>query len=138
VCSSDLEIAQIMLTDVLRKVVTEGTGRLADMEEYEIAGKTGTAQKLVNGEYSHNKYVSSFICTGPIADPRVIVLIVVNEPTRGASFYGGTAAAPYASEVLKETLDYMLIDQRRRATPVDIASAKPGSASDIPEGDHAP
>ena len=89
--------ANLMLTDVLHKVVKEGTGRLADLEDYEIAGKTGTAQKLVDGQYSHNKYVSSFICSGPIEDPRVVVLMVVNEPSRGASFYGGTAAAPYAS-----------------------------------------
>ena len=117
----DEATAKVMITDVLHGVVKEGTGRLADLEDYNIAGKTGTAQKLVNGQYSHDKYVSSFICAGPTEDPRAVVLILVNEPTRGASFYGGTAAAPYAGEVLKATLDYMFIDERRRAKPVQAA-----------------
>jgi len=129
--------ADVMLTDVLHKVVKEGTGRLADLEDYEIAGKTGTAQKLVDGAYSHNKYVSSFVCTGPIEDPRAIVLIVVDEPTRGASFFGGTAAAPYASEVLKATLDYMYIDGRRRAKPAEYASVEHVPATGE-ESDYAP
>jgi len=131
--------AQVMLTDVLHNVVKRGTGRLADMDEYDIAGKTGTAQKLVDGVYSHSKYVSSFICAGPIQDPRAVVLIVVDEPTRGALRFGGTVAAPYAAEVLKATLDYMFIDGRRRAGPVRYADANGRErANRRPEARYAP
>ena len=117
------ETSRVMTTEVLRKVVTDGTGRLADIDEYEIAGKTGTAQKLEGGLYSHSKYVSSFVCTGPVDSPRAVVLIVVDEPSRGASLFGGTVAAPQAADVLRSTLDYMYIDSRRREKPARMATA---------------
>lgn len=120
--------ARTMTRDVLRKVVTDGTGRLANIEDYPLAGKTGTAQKLVDGIYSHDKYVSSFVCTGPTDDPRLVVLIVVNEPSRGASLYGGTVSAPQCAEVVKSTLDYMYIDARRRSGSIRLASAEEPSA----------
>jgi cell division protein FtsI/penicillin-binding protein 2 len=124
----DESVSKTMTREVLRKVVTDGTGRLANIEDYELAGKTGTAQKLVDGVYSHDKYVSSFVCTGPIENPRLVVLIVVNEPSRGASLYGGTVAAPQCAEVVKSTLDYMYIDSRRRGDNVRIASAEKAPA----------
>ena len=126
----DESTARTMITNVLRKVISEGTGRLADIEDYDLAGKTGTAQKVVDGVFSHDKYVSSFVCAGPVQDPRLVVLIVVNEPSRGASLYGGTVAAPYCAEVIKSTLDYMYIDSRRRSNGVRLASAdeRPTSA----------
>ena len=120
----DAETARTMTKRVLRNVVKRGTGRLADIEEYELAGKTGTAQKLVNGVYSHTKYVSSFVAAGPVQDPKLVVLIVVDEPSRGASLFGGTVAAPHCAEVLKATLDYMYIDSRRRSPTVRLVSAE--------------
>jgi cell division protein FtsI/penicillin-binding protein 2 len=123
----DTETANTMVTEVLHKVVTDGTGRLADIKDYDLAGKTGTAQKLVDGVYSHDKYVSSFVATGPIQDPKVVALIVVNEPSKGASLYGGTVAAPQCAEAIKATLDYMYIDTRRRSGQVRLAAAEAAS-----------
>lgn len=130
------ETADLMLTDVLYSVVKNGTGRLANLEDYDIAGKTGTAQKLVDGRYSHSKYVCSFICAGPVQDPRAVVLFVVDEPTRGVSRFGGTAAAPFAAEVLESTLDYMFIDGKRRAKSLEYAVAtRPAPTAEVR---HAP
>lgn len=123
--------ARRMVTHVLREVVARGTGRLANLEDYAVAGKTGTAQKLVDGVYSHSKYVSSFICTGPVQDPRAVVLIVVDEPSAGPGRFGGSVAAPYAAEVLEATLDYIFIDTpRRRGVELRYAAAgRPGSSA---------
>jgi cell division protein FtsI/penicillin-binding protein 2 len=125
------ETASVMMTKVLRGVVTEGTGRLADLEDYAVGGKTGTAQKLDGGVYSHSKYISSFICAAPVQEPRAVVLIVVDEPASGPARFGGTVAAPYCAETLKSTLDYMLIDVRRRQYELLYAqSASSGGAGD--------
>jgi len=115
--------ARTMLRRVLREVVTNGTGRLANLEHYAVAGKTGTAQKLVDGVYSHNAYISSFICTAPVQDPRAVVLIVVDEPSAGPGRFGGSVAAPYAAEVLEATLDYIFVDTQGMAVELLYASA---------------
>ncbi len=122
------QTTRTMLTKVLRQVVTNGTGKLANLKDYAVAGKTGTAQKLVDGHYSHSKYVSSFICTGPVESPRAVVLIVVDEPSAGVVRFGGTVAAPYAAQALKATLDYLLVDSHRRQAALRWASAEPAGA----------
>lgn len=107
------ETAKTMLETVLREVVTSGTGRLADLDNYSVAGKTGTAQKLVDGTYSHSAYISSFICVGPVENPCATVLFVVDEPTSGPGRFGGSVAAPYAAEALEATLDYIFVDAQQ-------------------------
>jgi cell division protein FtsI (penicillin-binding protein 3) len=102
-------LAQTMVTDVLANVVREGTGQRARLTSYEVAGKTGTAQKLVDGSYSHNKFVSSFACLAPVQKPRISALVVVDAPTCGSSYYGGTVAAPSAARVVEETLFYLQV-----------------------------
>ncbi len=92
---------------ILSGVVEEGTGRRAKLLDYTVAGKTGTSQKVVDGTYSHTKFIASFVCFAPAEKPRVLVLVMINEPTKGGSFYGGTVAAPAASEVLEQTLRYL-------------------------------
>ncbi|MEX1094731.1 MAG: penicillin-binding protein 2 [Planctomycetales bacterium] len=100
------EIAEWLVSGPLREVVTRGTGRRAELEEYTVFGKSGTAQKLdpETGKYSMRLHTSSFVCGGPAADPRAIVLVVVDEPSRGDSQFGGTIAAPAASRILRKTL----------------------------------
>ena len=67
----------------MRDVVLRGTGTRANLTGYSVFGKTGTAQKLdpATGTYSADKYVSSFLCGAPAAAPRVLVLVVVDEPS---------------------------------------------------------
>ncbi len=83
-------------------VVLRGTGRRAALQGYRAAGKTGTAQKIVDGHYSKSKYVASFIGFAPLPQPRVTVLVQIDEP-RGA-IYGGDVAAPIFQKITQQTL----------------------------------
>lgn len=92
------------MRQIMEKVVTENSD-LADLAEgYSIGGKTGTAQKIVDGEYSETKYVTSFFCYGPVDDPKYSVIVTLDEPDPSA--YGSTSAAPVGIEIMKNLLDY--------------------------------
>jgi len=93
------------LLDMLEKTVIEGTGRRAYVPGYRVGGKTGTAQKIIDGRYVANKYISSFGGIAPVDDPKIAVLVIVDEPT--GIYYGGTVAGPYAQMVIENTLNYM-------------------------------
>jgi cell division protein FtsI/penicillin-binding protein 2 len=98
------------------KLVTQegGTAPKAAVEGYEVAGKTGTAQKWIanpngrGGYYSHSKYTASFIGFVPADDPAFVLLIVADEPSRGGH-YGGTIAAPTFSRIAEKTLRYLQV-----------------------------
>ncbi len=92
------------LATMLRRVVKEGGGKNANVEGYQIGGKTGTAQKFVNGALATGKYVSSFIGFFPASSPKYLVLMIVDEP-QGQS-YGSVVAAPYAGLVFREIINY--------------------------------
>ena len=90
---------------MMEKVVAEGTGKNAYVPGYRVAGKTGTSEKLtVEGEY-----IASFVGCAPADDPKIAVLIVIDEPG-GESTGGGAIAAPVAGAVIEQTLKYMNID----------------------------
>ncbi len=89
-------------------VVVEGTGQLAAVEGYRVAGKTGTAAKPdPRGGYSTYKYVASFVGMVPATRPRLVILVTVDEP-RGA-IWGGVVAAPAFAEIAKFDLQYLEI-----------------------------
>lgn len=90
------------VTDAFEGVVLRGTGRRAALEGYRAAGKTGTAQKIIDGRYSHNKYVASFIGFAPLPDPRLTILVQIDEPSVG--HYGGDVCAPFFQSIAQETL----------------------------------
>jgi cell division protein FtsI (penicillin-binding protein 3) len=79
-----------------------GTAPRAQIAGYRVAGKTGTAHKLDNGRYAAHKYISSFVGFAPASDPRIIVAVMIDEPSSG--HYGGTVAAPVFHEVAAATL----------------------------------
>jgi cell division protein FtsI (penicillin-binding protein 3) len=84
-----------LLASILKGVVSEGgTGVMAGVEGFEVAGKTGTAQKpdLVRGGYAEKKRVASFIGFVPADDPRLVLLVLLDEPE--VNVYGGVVAAP--------------------------------------------
>ena len=94
----------------MHEVVTRGTGKRAQIPGYDVFGKTGTAQCLSpNGGYVHGKYISSFVCGAPVNDPRLLVLVVVNQSTLGGEAFGGKVAAPAAAQILKQSLVYLRI-----------------------------
>jgi stage V sporulation protein D (sporulation-specific penicillin-binding protein) len=87
--------------------VTEkgGTAPQAAIDGYAVGGKTGTAQKVANGHYDPTKWVSSFLGVVPIEDPRLAIIVVVDEPQGG--HLGGVVAAPIFKEIAEEALRYL-------------------------------
>lgn len=92
------------IASMLKRVVDEGGGKNAKIEGYQVGGKTGTAQKFVDGALATGKYVSSFIGFFPASSPKYLALMIVDEP-EGQS-YGSIVAAPYAALVFQEIINY--------------------------------
>jgi cell division protein FtsI/penicillin-binding protein 2 len=94
------------LRKILEKVVVNGTGHLAKIDEINIAGKTGTAQKVSPaGGYSRDKYIASFIGFLPVDEPKLLIGVFIDEP-RGIH-YGGVVAAPCFRDMAKEIFSYL-------------------------------
>lgn len=91
------------IAEMLRRVVAEGGGKNANVEGCEVGGKTGTAQKFVDGKLAVGKYVSSFVGFFPASAPKYLVLFIVDEP-QGQS-YGSIVAAPYAGSIIHAIRD---------------------------------
>lgn len=83
----------------------EGTGKNAMLDYYSVAGKTGTADKAINGHYTHGKNVASFIGYLPASSPELVISVIVNEPKGGGS--GGVCAAPCFREIAATAADYL-------------------------------
>ena len=94
------------MRDVLEYVVVNQPGSNAYIQGYRIGGKSGTSQKLDIDPTGQQNYVASYCAFAPADDPKVIVLIMVDDP-RGESFYGSQVAAPACVEVLNDVLPYM-------------------------------
>ena len=91
--------------NILESVVSEGSGKNAQIEGFRVGGKTGTAQKYENGAIADGKLIASFVGFAPADDPEFVCLILVDEPKVGTIF-GSTVAAPFVKQVLEETLYY--------------------------------
>ncbi|WP_133512633.1 peptidoglycan D,D-transpeptidase FtsI family protein [Candidatus Thiosymbion oneisti] len=84
-------------------VSAKGTARLAAIEGYRVAGKTGTAKKAVRGGYSARRYQSVFAGMAPASRPRFVMVVMIDEP-RGRHYYGGKVAAPVFAKVMEGAL----------------------------------
>ncbi|HVK95474.1 MAG TPA: penicillin-binding protein 2 [Noviherbaspirillum sp.] len=100
----------------------EGTAPKAQVPGYRVGGKTGTSHKLVGGQYA-NKYVSSFVGFAPVSDPRIIVAVMVDEPSNGVH-YGGQVAAPIFSAVTASALRALNVTPDSTVTDI-IVPANP-------------
>lgn len=94
------------MRELLESVVSEGTGKNAYIEGYEIGGKTATSQTLPR---SANKYIASFVGFAPADDPCVLALIVIHNPQ--GVYYGGTIAAPVVQTLFENILPYLGIEK---------------------------
>ena len=94
------------MQQLLESVVSEGTGRNAAIEGYEIGGKTATSQTLPR---SANKYISSFVGFAPADNPQILGLVVIHNPK--GIYYGGTIAAPVIRTVFENVLPYLGIEK---------------------------
>lgn len=102
---------------ILKGVVEHGTGKAASVEGFEVAGKTGTSEKAdtVKGGYSKTKRIASFVGFAPAAEPRFVLLTLVDEPT--VNVYGGVVAAPLFSSIATAALGRLRVTPRRRILP---------------------
>ncbi len=118
------------VTQMLKRVVTaEGTGSRAKAISYSVAGKTGTAYKAINGRYSE-KQIASFIGMAPADNPRIVAMVIVDEP-QGSGIYtnGGWVAAPAFSKVAEDALRMLQVPpdniyQHDNKTVVDKTAKK--------------
>jgi cell division protein FtsI (penicillin-binding protein 3) len=88
---------------VLRGVVKNGTGSIADIKTISVGGKTGTTQKIIDGKYSSTKHMASFVGFYPAEKPQLICLIIVDSPQSGS--YGGKVAAPIFKKITERILE---------------------------------
>ncbi|MFC4778471.1 stage V sporulation protein D [Paenibacillus sp. GCM10023252] len=101
--------------EALESVVAQGTGKNAFIDGYRVGGKTGTAQKVINGRYSPNEHIVSFVGFAPADDPKVVIYVAVDNP-QGIQF-GGVVAAPIVGRIMEDTLQYLGVPPRDKQIP---------------------
>ena len=118
------------LRPMLESVTVSGTAKLAQLDGYTAAGKTGTAQKIdpATRAYSKTKYVASFAGFAPIDNPAVVIIVVIDEPA--GSYYGGTVAAPVFRAIAESVLPYLDV-------PPDTEFKTPASGDELAQEMHA-
>ena len=94
------------LTSIMEDVVVHGTGKQARIDGFTVAGKTGTAQKLVAGRYSQSEYNVSFVGFAPSRKPVITVIVVVDTP-RAGFYYGGSVSAPIFKRITEASLRHL-------------------------------
>jgi len=118
------------LRDMLElAVLPGGTAPRARVMGYRVAGKTGTAHKEENGGYAEHKYVSAFVGFAPASDPRLVIAVMLDEPSAG-QYYGGAVAAPVFSAVMGGALRMLGVPPDAPLKPLEL----PPEGSEIKEG----
>jgi cell division protein FtsI (penicillin-binding protein 3) len=125
------------LRNMMREVVTNGTGRRAQLEGYTVSGKTGTAWKFDPKKgFSEGKRVSSFIGMAPADNPAVVIAIMLDEPTVGGDRTGGTIAAPVFKAIAERVLPRLNILPDKNIHPDFIKAVE--ATKDDKEGTESP
>ena len=101
-----------------------GTGQRTRVPGYRVAGKTGTAHKLVNGHYAPDRYLSSFIGMAPASNPRLIIGVVIDEPSGGV-YYGGSVAGPVFAQVMAASLRQLALPPDAPETATRMTQSAP-------------
>jgi cell division protein FtsI (penicillin-binding protein 3) len=100
-----------------------GTGARARVPDYRVAGKTGTVRKLVNGSYAEERYVAWFAGFAPVSDPRLVMVVAIDEPRRGR-YYGGEVAAPVFAAVMADALRLLDVAPDAPRAPKPLLTAR--------------
>ena len=110
------------VVEALKKVVSAGTGQAAAVEGYTVAGKTGTAQKFDNrkGTYSSEKYLASFVGSAPADNPRIVLLVMIDEPSE--EIWGGSVAAPVFRRATRRLMRYLNVPSNEEANRLFVRS----------------
>jgi cell division protein FtsI (penicillin-binding protein 3) len=106
----------LTLTGIMEQIVERGTATFAQVEGYTVAGKTGTASQLVNGQYSNTEYYASFVGFLPSRKPVVSIVVVIDAP-HAHSYYGGPVAGPVFKRVAEATLRHLGVPPTLNAPP---------------------
>ncbi len=104
------------LTTIMEQVVVRGTARAAQIDGYTIAGKTGTAAKLVNGHYQKSDYNASFVGFIPSRNPALTILVVIDSP-HGNGYTGGAVSAPVFKRIAEAAVTYLGVGPNLNAPP---------------------
>lgn len=107
------------LRTALEEVVSKGTGKQAYVPGYRLAGKTGTSNKVVDGRLAEGKYLAWFIGFAPANDPKIALLVMIDEP-KGA-YYGGQIAAPVFQAIMRDVLRYLEVPPQEEPAGTDPA-----------------
>jgi cell division protein FtsI (penicillin-binding protein 3) len=128
------------MRELMRLVVTEGTGTKADVKGYRVGGKTGTADKNFNGRYDHKKKISSFIGVFPMDDPKYAIFVMVDEPNGTKATYGyatgGWVAAPAVSRIIASMVSVLGIAPVHEDAPENQFGSGLKQYVSIKGGDH--
>jgi stage V sporulation protein D (sporulation-specific penicillin-binding protein) len=116
--------------ETLEYVVAQGTGRNAFIEGYRVGGKTGTAQKVVNGKYSASEHIVSFIGFAPADDPKIVIYTAVDNP-KGLQF-GGLIAAPIVKNIMEDALRYMGVPPRKDGVKKEFVYGLDTPTAEVP------
>lgn len=119
--------------DLMVGVVEHGTGKKAAIPGFAVAGKTGTAQKAGIGGYQPGRYVSSFVGFAPSENPRIVGLVLIEEP-RGGRYYGGDIAAPVFSRVVSQALGILRVAPEEQRLPETLLASTSAEKIRYPEG----
>ncbi|HET9469230.1 MAG TPA: penicillin-binding protein [Vicinamibacterales bacterium] len=104
------------LTGIMEQIVERGTATYAQVPGYTIAGKTGTASKLVNGRYSNSDYYASFVAFLPSRNPVATIIVVIDSP-HAHGYYGGPIAGPVFQRIAEATLRHLGVPPTLNAPP---------------------
>lgn len=125
------EAVALKTRDVMRTVMTVGTGRRAQSEQYQIFGKTGTPQlpipkrlekKYGRRGYFQDRYIATFVAGAPYVNPKIVVVVTIDDPDPKIAHYGGETAAPVARDIIDDALSYLGVEPD---VDPDLAPAKP-------------
>ncbi|MBL7185196.1 MAG: penicillin-binding protein 2 [Phycisphaerae bacterium] len=108
------EVAKWVVGEAMASVINEGTGKRAQLDDWQVFGKSGTAN-IANSDskgYNNRDYVASFIAGAPAEDPAIVVLVSVRKPNRslGKNYTGGVVASPVAAKIIERTLKYLGVE----------------------------
>jgi cell division protein FtsI (penicillin-binding protein 3) len=125
----------LAMREILKKTITEGTGRSASLTKFALAGKSGTTKLLRNGSYSSGDYTASFIGLFPADAPQLVILAKIDRP-RSGQIYGGVVAAPVLKAIIEGAFASTRTAIDRRALATQVIASPIGVASDsIPNSD---
>ncbi len=122
--------AATILTQMLAKVPTKGgTAPQAEIKGYQVAGKTGTTQKIINGRYSNRQHVATFSGFFPASRPELAITVVVDNgrPPSGGLNYGGITAAPAFKNIAEKLIQYLALEPPQNPAPGSLLAEHPTS-----------